>query len=73
MEYVMPINWVPLFVDDVKVCTAVENVQESQLALFLQGPSDFVVSEFASHDPAPEGICCDAVFRPVQGTLQRRH
>lgn len=38
---------ITLFVDDVKVCTAVENVQESQLALFLQGPSDFFVSEFA--------------------------
>lgn len=33
------------FVDNVKVCSAVENVQESQLGFFLQGPSDFVVSE----------------------------
>lgn len=37
---------IELFVDDVKVCKAIESVQDSQLALFLQGFSNFVVSEF---------------------------
>lgn len=37
---------IDLFIDGVKVCSAVENVHKSQLALFLQGQVDFVVGEF---------------------------
>lgn len=37
---------IELFIDDVKVASAVESVQESQLAVFLQGPTNFVISDF---------------------------
>jgi hypothetical protein len=39
---------IDLFVDEVKVCSAVESVQASQLALFLQGPDNFTVKEFSA-------------------------
>jgi hypothetical protein len=43
-----------LFVDDVKVCSAVESVQPSQLALFLQGTANFTVNKFSAIVQAPK-------------------
>lgn len=39
---------IDLFIDDVKVCSAVQNVQTSQLALFMQGPANFTVKGFSA-------------------------
>lgn len=47
---------IELFVDDVKVCSGLEGVQESQLALFLQGPSNFVVNGFAVKIQRPKAF-----------------
>jgi hypothetical protein len=46
-----------LFVNDVKVCSALlESIQESQLALFLQGSSDFVVRGFVATVRRPKAF-----------------
>ncbi len=37
---------IELFVDKIKVCSAVRTIQVSQLALFLNGPKDLTVSQF---------------------------
>jgi len=47
---------IDLFVDDVKVCSAVESVQASQLALFLQGPTNFTVKGFAATVQRPKAF-----------------
>lgn len=47
---------IDLFVDDVKVCSGFQNVQESQLALFLQGPTDFAVRKFSVTTQAPRAF-----------------
>lgn len=47
---------IDLFIDDVKVCSAIENVQASQLALFLQGPVNFTVKAFNASVQRPKAF-----------------
>lgn len=47
---------IELFVDGVKVCNALHTVQESQLALFMQGPAKIVVSKFTYETERPKAF-----------------
>lgn len=47
---------IDLYINDVKVCSALQNVSKSQVALFLQSPAEIVVRKFAAKRQAPRAF-----------------